>query len=362
MGAALKIAIIGGGNIGTLLAAELASKGHLVSMVVSDPESWAGDVSAYDKNENLVFEGRLAGIYGDAASAIRQSDIAFVTYPSFMLDKAATMLLPLVREGLKIGVVPGNGAEFHFAEHVKRGAILFGLERTHDVARLRERGKSVYTLGRKAGIQVAAIPRRMTHAVAEDMRALLGMPTAELHNYLVETLTPSNPVLHTSRIRSLFSDWHEGMTYPRNFRFYEEWDLPSAELLLACDDELQGLCCKLERVFGLELGEVKSLREYYESPTPEKMVEKLTSISAFKGLLSPMKEIGPGEWMPDFDSRYFKADFAFGLKTILDIAHLVGVHMPNLDESFSWYETKAHPTNYFDQMPNSVEELLRRYQ
>lgn len=263
---------------------------------------------------------------------------------------------------MKIGVVPGNGAEFHFAEHVKRGAILFGLERTHDVARLRERGKSVYTLGRKAGIQVAAIPRRMTHAVAEDMRALLGMPTAELHNYLVETLTPSNPVLHTSRIRSLFSDWHEGMTYPRNFRFYEEWDLPSAELLLACDDELQGLCCKLERVFGLELGEVKSLREYYESPTPEKMVEKLTSIPAFKGLLSPMKEIGPGEWMPDFDSRYFRADFAFGLKTILDIAHLVGVHMPNLDESFSWYETKAHPTNYFDQMPNSVEELLRRYQ
>lgn len=357
----MRIAILGGGNIGTLLAAEFASKGHAVSMVVSDPGVWSTKVSAYDKDENLVFDGRLEGVYKDVAPAVGQSEIVFVTYPSFMLDKAAAMLLPVAREGLKIGVVPGNGAEFYFAEHAERGATLFGLERTHDVARLRERGKSVYTLGRKSGIQVAAIPRTMTHAVAEDMRALLGMQTTELHNYLVETLTPSNPVLHTSRIRCLFEDWHEGITYPRNFKFYEEWDLPSAELLLACDDELQVLCRRLEGLLGLDLAEVKSLREYYESPTPEKMVEKLTSIPAFKGLLSPMKEIDDGRWVPNFESRYFKADFAFGLRAILDIAHLVGVHMPNMDESFAWYEAKAHPARRFDRMPATFEELAKTY-
>jgi opine dehydrogenase len=290
----MNIAILGGGNIGTLLAAELASKGHFVSMVVSDPDNWHGTVSAYDKDENLVFEGRLEGVYGDVGPAVDKCEIVFVTYPSFMLERAAAMLLPMARRGLEIGVIPGNGAEFYFMEHVQRGAVLFGLERTHDIARLKERGKSVYTLGRKDGIQVAAIPRDFTHEVAEDMRTLLGMPVVELHNYLVETLTPSNPVLHTSRIRSMFSDWHEGVVYPGNIKFYEEWDLPSSELLLACDDELQNLCRTLEGGLGLDLAEVKSLREHYESPTPEKMVEKLTSISAFKGLLSPMKEVAEG--------------------------------------------------------------------
>ncbi len=357
----MNIAILGGGNIGTLLAAEFASKGHRVSMVVSDPSIWSASVSAYDKDENLVFKGELEGVHKDAAPAISQSDMVFVTYPSFLLEKAASILLPEVRKGLKIGVVPGNGAEFYFAEHVKRGAILFGLERTHDVARLKERGKSAYTLGRKAGIQVAAIPRSRTHEIAEDLRALLGMPTTELHNYLVETLTPSNPVLHTSRIRCMFSDWHKGVSYPRNFKFYEEWDLPSARLLLACDDELQGLCRILEERLGLDLTEVKSLREYYESPTPKKMVEKLTSIPAFKGLLSPMKETGPGQWIPDFESRYFKADFAYGLKAILDIAHLVGAHTPNLDESFAWYKTRAQPEKCFCKAPNSIEELAKLY-
>lgn len=77
------------------------------------------------------------------------------------------------------------------------------------------------------------------------------------------------------------------------------------------------------------------------------MVEKLTSIPAFKGLLSPMKEIGSGEWVPDFDSRYFKADFAFGLKTILDIASLADFKMPNLEEIFHWYESVAKPRNVF---------------
>lgn len=357
----MNIAILGGGNIGTLLAAELASKGHAVSVVTSEPSRWDHEVRAYDKDERLVFCGELANVTSDASCVDKACDMVLVTYPSFLLRKAAEMLLPVSHAGLKIGVVPGNGAEFYFSEHVRRGTVLFGLERTHDVARIKEPGRSVYTLGRKAGIQVAALPRAMTHEVADDLRRLLGMPTEELPNYLVETLTPSNPVLHTARLRSMFASWREGLFYDRNILFYEEWDMASAELLLACDDELQGLCRRLEVLLGLDLSGVKSLREYYESPTAEKMVAKLTSIPAFRGLTSPMKEEAPGKWIPDFENRYFKADFAYGLKAILDIARVAGEDMPHLHGVFSWYEKIAHPLTVFDATPASLEELSLIY-
>lgn len=357
----MNIAVVGGGNIGMLLAAELASKGHAVSIVTSNPSRWSSLIRAYDKGERLVYCGELASVTTDVSCIDNACDMVFVTYPSFMLRRAAKMLLPVSRLGLKIGVVPGNGAEFYFAEHIRRGAVLFGLERTHDVARIKEPGKSVYTLGRKAGIQVAALPSGKTHGVADDLRELLGMSTVELPNYLVETLTPSNPILHTSRIRSMFSDWHKGVFYDRNILFYEEWDMASAELLLSCDDELQALCRRLEALLGLDLSGVKSLRDYYESPTPEMMVTKLTSIPAFKGLTSPMKEVAPGSWVPDFGNRYFKADFAFGLKAILDIARIAGEDMPHLKEIFSWYMEAARPSEVFDAAPSSLKELSLIY-
>lgn len=357
----MNIAIVGGGNIGMLLAAELASKGHAVSIVTSNPSRCSSLIRAYDKGERLVYCGELASVTADVSCIDNACDMVFVTYPSFMLRKAAEMLLPVSRAGLRIGVVPGNGAEFYFGEHMRRGAVLFGLERTHDVARIKEPGRSVYSLGRKAGIQVAALPRNKTHEVAEDLRGLLGMPTVELPNYLVETLTPSNPVLHTSRIRSMFAGWHEGLFYDRNILFYEEWDMESAELLLTCDDELQRLCRRLEAPLGLDLSGVKSLREYYESPTAENIMTKLTGIPAFKGLLSPMKEVSPGKWIPDFENRYFKADFAFGLKAILDIAQIAGEDMPHLSEVFAWYEKTARPTEMFNSAPESLGDLSLIY-
>lgn len=50
--------------------------------------------------------------------------------------------------------------------------------------------------------------------------------------------------------------------------FYEQWNDDTSRFLLAYDDELQAICRALA---PLDLSEVVSLREYYESPTPEVM-------------------------------------------------------------------------------------------
>lgn len=88
-------------------------------------------------------------------------------------------------------------------------------------------------------------------------------------------MTPSNPILHTTRLRTLFGDWHEGAVYESMPLFYEEWDDASSELLIACDEEVQEICRALPE---FELQFVKSLRVHYESPTVEAMTRKISSM------------------------------------------------------------------------------------
>ena len=90
-------------------------------------------------------------------------------------------------------------------------------------------------------------------------------------------------------------------------------------------------------IIPLDLHAVMSLREYYESQTPEAMTRKISGIKAFKGLTSPMVEC-EGGWMPDFNSRYFSTDFPYGLKLIKDLAVVYGVKTPNIDIVWKWYE------------------------
>lgn len=358
----MRISIIGGGNVGTLMAAEFAAAGHEVVVCASHPEEWSSRIEVLDQHDGLVFESELSEVTPDLDSAVRDADIVWITYPTFMLPDLAASLLPSIHAGQLIGVVPGNDAEFFFSEHIAKGAVLFGLQRVHSIARLKQRGKSVYMLGRKPEIQVAALPASRTREVASIVEGLFRIQTVSLPNYLVETLTPSNPILHTTRIRSMFRDWEPGKAYDRNILFYEEWDLPSAELLLKCDEELQCVCRSLEGRPGLDLSLVKPLSVHYESETAEAMRAKISGIPAFRGLTSPMKEVSPGRWVPDFESRYFKADFAYGLRAIRDISSLADVSVPHIDEVLAWYERLSGGAEGRGFVPGSIEELGRLYE
>ena len=360
----MKIAIIGGGNVGTLMAVEFAAKGHEVSVLTANPSVWSKDIEAYDADDRLVYEGRLACVTDDPAEAISGAQMIWVTYPTFMLEKLAAELLPILKPEQWLGVVPGNDAEFVFGAHVENGGTLFCLQRVHSVARLKEKGKSVYMLGRRtSGLHAAAIPASHTHEIAQVVRDLFDLPVEELPNYLVATLTPSNPILHTARIRTMFKDWKPGVTFDHNILFYEEWDIPSSELLIACDAELQEVCRALEEKLGLDLSGVKSLKVHYESPDAPSMTAKISGIPGFRGLTSPMKETEPesGKWIPDFESRYFKADFSYGLKAIRDIAALTGVATPCIDDVYRWYRETSGDTAEFAAVPKTIEGLAALY-
>lgn len=351
----MNITILGGGNIGTLMAAECSRKGHRVTVHTSRPGGWSPELGVYDREDAFLFSGRIAEATDDLARAVGGADIIFVTLPAETFPALARQLAPHVRPGQHVGVIPGSGgAEFAFRGLLQKGAALFGVQRVHSIARLRERGRSVAMLGRKAELQLAAIPGAQAPELARMMEGLFDMPCRVLPNYLSVTLTPSNPLLHTSRLYSLFRDWH-GQDLAREALFYEEWDDLASEMLLRADAELQQLCAALP----LELESVKSLREHYESATVAEMTRKIRSIPAFRGLAAPMRRTGGG-WQPDFSSRYFTTDFSYGLKILLDICGLFHVASPAMQELWSWY-TGVHTPAHSFALDLSREEFLGLY-
>ena len=46
-------------------------------------------------------------------------------------------------------------------------------------------------------------------------------------------------------------------------------------------------------------------------------------------------------YIPDLHSRYFTADFPYGLNVIRQIGYIAGVRTPNIDSLLEWYDEIA---------------------
>lgn len=354
------IAIIGGGNIGTQFACMCAHKGYNVNVYSSKPQNFDGTLEIVDEN-NVITLGKVKKVTSNLAEAVKGCNFIFVTYPAFMLEKIADELLPYVSLNTNIFVIPGTGgAEFAFRNCIKKGATLVGLQRVPSVARLEKYGKRVRCEGLRKELVIASIPNKNVEMFADFFANLWDIKCVVLPNYLNVTLTPSNPILHTTRLSVMFADYLETKVYKRNPLFYGEWDDASSELLLSCDEELQSICRELNE---LDLKAVRSLKYHYESSTVEEMTKKLSSIKSLCNLKSPMCQIKEG-WVPDFKSRYFTADFPYGLSIIESFAKVLRLDIPNIKKTMDWYKRITGDTREFNISKygiNTKEEIYEFY-
>ncbi|MBR6019164.1 MAG: NAD/NADP octopine/nopaline dehydrogenase family protein [Lachnospiraceae bacterium] len=331
----MRITIVGGGNIGTQFAVHSAEKGHEVTVYTSTPDIYSGRLNIVNEQGITTHEGNIKLATNDPQRAFRDAELIMVTVPSTVMNAVADAIYDNTDSGTMIGVVPGNGgSECAFKKCIDRGNTFFGIERVPAIARLVQKGRTVKSTGYRDELHVAALPKSNGQKCAEIIGAIFDKRCVVIPDFLTLTLTPSNPILHTTRLKTLFKDWKPGKTYSSMPLFYEEWDDESSELLLACDAEVQEICKALSE---FDLKYVKSLKVHYESPTAEAMTRKLSSIQAFKGLPTPTVGVDGG-LIPDLHSRYFTADFSYGLSIIKQVAVFARVATPNIDETLNWYD------------------------
>ena len=382
----MNITVVGGGNIGTQFAVHSAGKGHSVKMFTSNPNRFSKSLFLVDKSDNILKEGEIALATSDPHEAFHDAEMIMITMPPTMMIPLAQIVYEHADPHAIIGFVPGNGGfEFAFRDCIERGNILFGIDRVPAIARLTERGRTVCCSGYKEKLFVAALPSCHTEECAALTESIYDIPCVRLPGFMALTLTPSNPILHTARLMTIFRDYEPGVTYDSLPLFYEEWDDASSELLLACDDEVLEICRALPG-FGLEY--VVSEREFYNADTVEKMTNAIRNEESLLGLTTPSVRSdaydarGRGlsgfrmrrkqrwqrieqhiqrrfDWranleerqcrceenteglIPDLHSRYFTADFPYGLSVIQQIGSIAGVSMPNIDSLIEWYDNIA---------------------
>lgn len=357
----MNITIVGCGNIGTQFAVHCANKKHCVTIYCSRPASVSKTLEIVDSEGVTFLSGDIHLTTNDEALAFKDADLIFVTVPAFAMNDYAQKIIPHLKKGAMICLTPGTGgAEFAFKPALENGNIILGLQRVPSVARLIEYGKTVCATGYRDELFCAAIPSSFSAKTAKIIEDIFDIPCVPMPNYLNVTLTPSNPILHTTRLRILFKDYSNGTVYERIPLFYEEWNDESSELLLCCDDEVQNIC-KAFNVFDLSF--VKSLKLHYESETPEQLTKKITSIKSFKGLKSPQIRVDSG-YVPDFSSRYFTADFPYGLSILVQLSKLLGLDCPYMQQTLDWYYSISAKTKEFsfaDYNINNSSDLIEFY-
>ncbi|WP_081850137.1 NAD/NADP-dependent octopine/nopaline dehydrogenase family protein [Ruminococcus sp. HUN007] len=350
----MRITIVGGGNIGTQFAVHCAEKCHDVIVYTSAPDLYDGCLNIVDENGITTHQGIIHQATNDPKIAFSNAEVIIITFPAMMMNDIANLIFEFADKNSIIGVVPGNGgSECAFKKCIERGNVFFGIERVPAIARLISKGKTVKSTGYRNELHVASIPKSEVDKCCKLVQDIFEIPCLPIPNYLNLTLTPSNPILHTTRLRTIFKDYYKGKVYSSLPLFYEEWDDESSKLLFACDNEVQMLC----QVFPeFQLEYVKSLREHYESPTIESMTKKISSIQAFKGLKTPAVSV-EGGFVPDFHSRYFTADFSYGLTIIKQIADLSEVETPCIDSVLTWYKKIAVEKNEFRFLDYGISSL-----
>ena len=330
----MNITIIGGGNLGTLMGSMFASKGNNVIMQTSKPEKFAKVLEVYTNDEKLVYSGEIDKATNDWRISIEGADLIWVVVPPQLFEETAKNMEPFVRKGQLVGIVPGAGAaEFAFKSIIEKGVKFFGLARVPSIARLKEYGKSAYILGPAPELVIGSIPASASSEICDYIQPLFEMTCRPVANYLAIAFTPSNPVLHTSRIYAMFKDYVSGNNYPTNELFYEAWTIDGAEVLLDCSDELQQIC----KAIPMDMREVESMQKRHGIRTPEELAKKICSLDRLKGLYSPVIKTEKG-YVPDFNSRYFVSDFPLGIKIMIEVARLFDVPTPTMDTIWKWYE------------------------
>lgn len=357
----MKITVAGGGNVGTQIATHCAAKEHCVTMYCSRPEEFQKKLEIVDENDRVILQGTLNKATNEEKEAFLGAELIFVTYPAFCMGEIGAKIAPYLAKGTVICLVPGTGGgECSFQECIAKGAVLTGLQRVPSVARLVQYGRKVRATGYRMELKLGALPASETERCAAMVSEIFDMPCLALPNYLNVTLTPSNPILHTSRLYTLFQGDEPNRIYPYVPLFYQEWSMESSEELLACDDELQTMCRAMKE---FDLSEVRSLREHYESPDARSLTEKIRSIKGFQGLPTPVVKAEEG-FRPDYRSRYFTADFSYGLAILVEIAKLCGVDVPHMKKILDWYYGVSGDKNrfsYTDFGIDNYEKLVKFY-
>jgi len=312
-------AVLGGGNGGHTLAADLTLQGHEVRLF--EMEKFRHQMESVFQTKTIRAVGPvLAGtakierVTSDLAEAVDQAEIVMVVVPAFAHADYARLLAPLVKSDQLVVLLPGTLGTLEFAAVFRECGgnpeVVFAETDTLPYATRLVGPGTVHVHGRTASVMLGVLPAKKTEWASERLRGLFHFQPAS--NVLEVGFSSLNPVIHPpgtilnagriERSRGEFYIYEEGMT-------------PSVvHVMELLDEERRAIAVE----FGLRLPPINEA--IYQSGNGPKGTtwEALNGSSS----LTPIK--GP----TSLNTRYLSEDIPYGLMTFASIASQIGVNTP----------------------------------
>lgn len=280
----------------------------------------------------------------DPAQVIPGSDVVVLVLPAFAHESTLRLIAPFLDQGALLGAIPARGgfdycAVQALADQGRGDLTLFGLQTLPWACRIRQYGRSVKVLGVKKAVDAASRPASRIGQIAPVLTRMLGMAVEPASSFLALSLANTGQLIHPGIMYGHFSEW-DGLPLAQIPLFYHGLSNKGASALAKLDAEVQSIRSRLDS--ELEMTAVRPLRDWlihsYGSAIadPSTLHSAFVTNRAYAGLEAPMRQIGPGEFVPDFSARYLSEDVPFGLAVSRAIAHMAGLETPSMDLVINW--------------------------
>lgn len=330
------VAVLGGGNGGHAVAAELALAGFAVNFFEL-PQFEAGFATVLRTREVTVDGGsgertaRLNLTTTDIRSAVDGAGTIFVVTPAFGHKAMAEACAPHVREGQTVVLLPGTGGSLEFARIFRRrkntrGVVLAESTTLPFGARLKAPG-IVSVFVKALILPLGVFPAKRVTGVVKDLKRFFPaiLPARDV---LEAAVNNANPIVHpvaalfnAGRIEHSRGDFHlyaEGMT-PAVARAFESLN---AERTAIC----RAMGYRLYHWDNLDF-QGTSLGETEEECREHILTTSMDACFGAGSIQPGIKMRGPA----DLKDRYIAEDVPYGMVLLSTLGALVKVPTPTHD-------------------------------
>lgn len=287
----------------------------------------------------------------DPGEAMKEADLVLITVPAHArpaLLRAIAPFLPIDKP-VYVGAIPGFCGFDWLAQQALSGrpnAVIWGMKDVPHTAYDLRAGVSVRMGGAKSTLYVATHSRESDEskaALLRHLRLLYSSPIEMLRDYLEITLTPGNPIMHSSVVYGLigpYGQWH-GKPFDSHLCWWTDCSELGAYFLERSDEESQLLCKAAQKALGVDLASVKPLKQeiveaYGEQiRDPSTMLSVLRTNRAYESIQAPLVE-STGGYLIDNHSRAFHEDVAYGLALLVEMGRRLDLRLRHIEEIFHW--------------------------
>ena len=355
----LKVAICGAGRTGHLNAILFKQLPNVqVSMLTNNQDV----VDRHLDNlpiqalmpDGSTLSARPDRVSTDASVVVADADIVIITVPAHARPQTLQAIAPHLSSSkpVYVGAIPGFCgfdwlAEASLGEH--SNVVIWGMKDVPHTAFDLKPGVSVKMGGGKSQLYVALHDRESAQSrqhLEQILTTLYGPCVTMLDHYLEITLTPGNPIMHSSVIYGLigpYGQWHRKI-FPQRMCWWTECPELGAYFLERMDQESQELCSVISQRMGIDLSSVKSLKQEIVEAYGEQIRDQSSMLSilrtnqAYNDILAPMipADDNRAGYVIERESRAFNEDVAYGLVLLVEMARRFELKVPYIEEVLQW--------------------------